>query len=305
MADADDTERNEPPSPASCCDDDEAALFLPKSTVVASCVPLQPYEDLRKIETVRGRCLVLPTTNDKGQTECIPFVVTDNRRVCQVSAVVAAVADNEEQQRNERLCRDLHGRPVLAEFLGTATLVHVVVGSGIAGETYSTDTGVVLTMNALATCAALYGLILIFGPVSGAHFNPIVSALDVALGVRPASILPLYAIAQTAGAIVGAVLANVTYDVEMELSNTERSSGPLWLSEVLGTASLLLIIHGCVRTNNTTRIPSAVAAWVGGGYFTFSSTIFANPAVTVGRMFSDTFAGVRIYKYMPIACLLL
>jgi glycerol uptake facilitator-like aquaporin len=282
-ADADETGRNEPPPSPACCDD-EAAHFLPKSTVGASCLPFQPFEDLRRIETVRGRCLVLPTTNDKGQTECIPFVVTD--RACQVAG---AVADDEEQQRNDNLGL----RPILAEFLGTAILVHVVVGSGIAGETYSTDIGVALS--AFATFAALYGLILIFGPVSGAHFNPIVSAVDVALGLRPASILPLYAIAQTAGAILGAILANVTYDVEIALSETERSGGHLWLSEVLGTASLLLIIHGCLRTNHATSIPFAVAAWVGGGYFTFSSTIFANPAVTVGRMFSNTFAGVRIH----------
>jgi glycerol uptake facilitator-like aquaporin len=264
---------SEPP----CCE------AVPKSTVSDSCVPLQPFEDVNKIETIRGRCVVLPSTNDKGQAECIPFLVASGES-CSVPTPPVDRTD----------CNIDLLRKTVSEFLGTAILVFVVVGSGISGETYSTDVGIALTMNAAATFAALYGLILVLGPVSGAHFNPVVSAVDVAFGFMKPSVLPVYAIAQTAGAILGALMANVTYDVDLELSEKTRRGLHLWISEVLGTATLLLIIHGCLRTNNTANIPFAVAAWVGGGYFTFSSTIFANPAVTIGRMFSNTFAGVRV-----------
>jgi arsenate reductase len=184
----------------------------------------------------------------------------------------------------------------LAEFLGTGLLVAVVVGSGIAAQRLSVDHGLRLLENALATAAALPVLILIFGPVSGGHFNPIVSLADWLLGCRSGTGMRLgevavYAMAQVSGAILGATLANTMFGQGEGWSTHRRSGGHLWLGEVVATAGLLLVILALAR-GDSRQTPWAVGAYVGAAYWFTSSTSFANPAVTVGRMFSDSFAGI-------------
>lgn len=185
-------------------------------------------------------------------------------------------------------------RRLAAEALGTAVLVVAVVGSGIAASRLSHgDVGLQLLENAAATAAALAGLILMFGAVSGAHFNPVVTLLDRLLGTTSTRDTGLYIVAQVAGGGAGSVLANVMFELPpVELSTTTRSSGALWLSEVVATVTLLLLIQGCVRTGRASALPFAVGAWIGGAYWFTSSTSFANPAVTVARTLSDTFAGI-------------
>jgi arsenate reductase len=184
-------------------------------------------------------------------------------------------------------------RRLVAEALGTAFLLIAVVGSGIMAARLSTDVGLQLLENAIATGGALIGLILMFGAVSGAHFNPAVTLIDRLLGSTSSRDAGLYVIAQIAGACVGTIVANVMFDLPaIELSTTERSSGPLWLSEVVATIGLLLVIQGCVRTGRAAAVPFAVGAWITGAYWFTSSTSFANPAVTVARTLSDTFAGI-------------
>lgn len=185
-------------------------------------------------------------------------------------------------------------RRLAAEALGSGLLVVAVVGSGIAASRLSSDdVGLQLLENAAATAAALIGLILMFGSVSGAHLNPVVTLLDRALGTISGRDAGLYVVAQVVGACVGTVVANLMYELPaVELSTTERSSPALWLSEVLATVTLLLLIQGCVRTGRANVIPFAVGAWIGGAYWFTSSTSFANPAVTVARTLSDSFAGI-------------
>lgn len=184
-------------------------------------------------------------------------------------------------------------RRLAAEALGTGLLVMAVIGSGIMASRLSTDTGLQLLENAFATAGALVGLILMFGAVSGAHFNPVVTLLDRLLGTLSTRDAAGYLAAQVVGACLGAVLANAMFDLPLvELSTKERSSPALWLSEVIATVTLLLVIQGCVRTGRGAVVPFAVAAWIGGAYWFTSSTSFANPAVTAGRTLSDTFAGI-------------
>jgi glycerol uptake facilitator-like aquaporin len=185
-------------------------------------------------------------------------------------------------------------RRVVAEAVGTGLLVMAVVGSGIAAQRLSPDdVGLQLLENAFATVGALVGLILMFGAVSGAHFNPVVTLTDRFFGTTSTRDAALYIPAQVVGGCLGAMLANVMYDLPaVDLSTKVRSSGALWLSEVVATVGLLLVIHGCVRTGRARVVPFAVAAWIGGAYWFTSSTSFANPAVTVGRSLSDTFAGI-------------
>ena len=186
-------------------------------------------------------------------------------------------------------------RRLVAEALGTALLVIAVIGSGIMASRLSpNEPGLQLLENAAATAGALVGLILMFGAVSGAHFNPVVTLVDRLLGARTTRDALLYVAAQTAGGFFGTIIANLMFDLPaINMSTHERSSGALWLSEVVATIGLLLVIHGCVRTGRASAVPFAVGAWIGGAYWFTSSTSFANPAVTIARMFSDTFAGIQ------------
>jgi len=184
-------------------------------------------------------------------------------------------------------------RRLAAEALGTALLIIAVVGSGIMATNLSTDVGLQLLENAAATGAALMGLILMFGAVSGAHFNPVVTLTDRFLGTTSTSDTVLYVIAQIFGACCGTVLANLMFSLPaIEVSTHVRSGGGLWLSEVIATVGLLLVIQGCVRTGRASAVPFAVGAWIAGAYWFTSSTSFANPAVTIARIFSNTFAGI-------------
>lgn len=185
-------------------------------------------------------------------------------------------------------------RRLTAEALGSAFLIVAVIGSGIMAATLSPgDVGLQLLENAAATAGALVGLILMFGAVSGAHFNPVVTLVDRSFGLVSSRDTGLYVAAQTVGACLGAVVANVMFELPaIEFSTHERSSPALWLSEVVATVGLLLVINGCVRSGRSNAVPFAVGAWIGGAYFFTSSTSFANPAVTVARTLSDTFAGI-------------
>jgi glycerol uptake facilitator-like aquaporin len=185
-------------------------------------------------------------------------------------------------------------RRLVGEALGTALLIIAVVGSGIMATRLSpADVGLQLLENAAATAGALIGLILTFGAVSGAHFNPVVTLVERILGALTTRDALLYSLAQTAGGCLGAILANVMFSLPtFEWSHKARSSGALWLSEVIATVGLLLVIHGCVRTGRATAVPYAVGLWIGGAYWFTSSTSFANPAVTVARMLSNSFAGI-------------
>jgi glycerol uptake facilitator-like aquaporin len=190
-------------------------------------------------------------------------------------------------------------RRFLAEFVGTALLVTAVVGSGIMATTLSPDdVGLQLLENSVATAFALGALILTFGPVSGAHFNPVVSAADWLLGRRTrtgltATDLGGYILAQAAGAIGGSILANLMFDLAaVDFSGKDRTAGHLWLGEVVATSGLILLIFALARSGRAGVAPAAVGAYIGGAYWFTSSTSFANPAVTVGRAFTDTFAGI-------------
>jgi arsenate reductase len=185
-------------------------------------------------------------------------------------------------------------RRLAAEAFGTGMLIVAVIGSGIMASRLSTgDVGLQLLENAAATAAALVGLILMFGAVSGAHFNPVVTLLDYLLGTTKARDSGLYVVAQVVGACLGAMLVNLMFELPaIDISTKTRSSGALWLSEVVATVTLLLLIQGCVRTGRADVVPFAVGIWIGGAYWFTSSTSFANPAVTIARTLSNTFAGI-------------
>jgi glycerol uptake facilitator-like aquaporin len=188
-------------------------------------------------------------------------------------------------------------RRLLAEFLGSALLAAVVIGSGIAAQELSDDVGLRLLENAAATAAGLFALILIFGPVSGAHFNPVVSLADWFLGrraghgLRPSD-LGAYVVAQVLGAIGGALLANVMFSVGTAISTKDRMTAGHGIGEVVATAGLVALIFALARTGRAALAAPAVGAYIGAAYWFTSSTSFANPAVTIGRVFSDTFAGI-------------
>lgn len=189
--------------------------------------------------------------------------------------------------------RDL-ARRLVAEALGTGLLVMAVIGSGIMAQRLSpNDLGLQLLENAAATTGALIGLILMLGPISGAHFNPVVTLVSRGFGGITSRDTGLYIAAQVVGGCLGAVVANLMFDLPaVELSTDVRSAGYLWFSEVVATLGLLLVIFGLVRTGRSRYVPFAVGVWIGGAYFFTSSTSFANPAVTVARSLSDTFAGI-------------
>jgi glycerol uptake facilitator-like aquaporin len=186
------------------------------------------------------------------------------------------------------------GRQLFAEYLGSALLAAVVIGSGIAAQQLSPgETGLELLENAAATGAGLYTLVLVFGPVSGAHFNPVVSAVAAALGGAGWQRALAYMPAQVVGCVSGAVLANLMFSgPAVSISTRDRASGAHFVSEVVATAGLLLVIFALARTARTATVAAAVGTYIGAAYFFCSSTSFANPAITVGRMFSNTFAGI-------------
>ncbi len=190
--------------------------------------------------------------------------------------------------------RDGVTRRVAAEFLGSALLTAIVVGSGIAAQRLSPgDVGLQLLENAFATALGLAVLILLFAAISGAHFNPVVSLVDGILGGRPWREIFAYIPAQIAGCIGGAMLANLMFAAPaVSWSTTDRLAPAHFLGEVVATAGLILVIFLLAKTPRAGYIPLAVGAYIGSAYFFTSSASFANPAITIGRMFTDSFAGI-------------
>ncbi len=186
-------------------------------------------------------------------------------------------------------------RRLLAEFIGALFLTAVVVGSGIAAQRLSpSDVGLQLFENAAATAVGLFAIILMVGPISGAHLNPVVSFVDAGFGGISWRHAAAYLPAQVAGCISGAILANLMFsDPAVAWSTKHRASGAHWLSEVIATLGLLLVIFSLARTGRGSSAPAAVGAYIGAAYFFTSSTSFANPAITIGRMFTNTFAGIQ------------
>jgi arsenate reductase len=185
-------------------------------------------------------------------------------------------------------------RRLLAELLGSAFLAAVVIGSGIAAQRLSPgETGLELLENAAATAAGLFAIILMFGPVSGGHFNPVVSFVDAAFGGLSWRDAAAYLPVQVAGCIGGAALANLMFALPaVSISTKDRATPAHFLSEIIATLGLMLVIFALARAGRPQATPAAVGAYIGAAYFFTSSTSFANPAIAVGRMFSDTFAGI-------------
>jgi len=185
-------------------------------------------------------------------------------------------------------------RRLLAELLGSAFLAALVIGSGIAAQALSPhDVGLELFENAAATAVGLYAIILMFGPVSGGHFNPVVSLADASFGGMSWADALAYLPAQVAGCVLGALAANGMFaKAAISISTHHRASVAHLLGEVIATSGLILVIFSLMRTHRATQAPAAVGAYIGAAYWFTSSTSFANPAITVGRMFSDTFAGI-------------
>ena len=191
-------------------------------------------------------------------------------------------------------------RALLSEYFGTTVLVATVVGSGIMGTNLSQDAGVALIINTLSTIFALVLLIFVLAPVSGAHFNPVVSLVQLVSKSQKVSETLSYIVAQIAGAISGAVLANIMFSQEaLQVSTRVREGFGLLIGEVIATAGLIALIGILSKRNQGNLIPLAVAGWIGSAYFFTSSTSFANPAVTIGRIFSNTFAGIEPGSVLP------
>lgn len=187
-----------------------------------------------------------------------------------------------------------------AELSGTALLVTVVVGSGIMGTNLSQDDGVALLINAFSTIFALALLIQVLGPISGAQFNPVVSLVQLVTRKQPIGETFVFIAAQVSGAIAGAILANAMFDLPaIQVSANERVSTGTLIGEVIATAGLVAVIGVLSSRDQGRFIPVAVAAWIGSAYFFTSSTSFANPAVTIGRAFTDTFAGISADSVLP------
>ena len=184
-------------------------------------------------------------------------------------------------------------RKSLAEFIGTALLATVVVGSGIMGENLSNDIGIQLLINASATGAALWLLITLFAPISGAHFNPVVTGISLFRREFSIKVAAGFILAQVAGAITGTILANILFEhPAIDISAKSRDGGNLLVSEVLATAGLVFVIYQLSAINKGKKVAVGVAAWIFAAYFFTSSTSFANPAIAIGRTFSDSFAGI-------------
>ena len=193
------------------------------------------------------------------------------------------------------------GRRLLAEYLGSGLLAAIVIGSGIAASQLSPgDVGLELLENALVTGAGLFAIILMFGAVSGAHFNPVVSFVDAAFGGISLRDALAYLPAQVLGCISGAILANVMFSLPaVSISTHHRATGPHLLSEVVATVGLLLVIFALARSERSSITPAAVGAYITAAYFFCSSTSFANPAITIGRIFSNSFAGIAPSSVLP------
>jgi len=191
-------------------------------------------------------------------------------------------------------------RKLVSEFVGTMLLVCVVVGSGIMGTNLSHDSGLALVINTLSTIFALALLILTIGPISGAHFNPAVSLVQMFnRSLKPGETIA-FILAQTCGAILGAILANLMFDQSaIQISQHARVTSGTLIGEVIATAGLIAVIGILSQRDQGKLIPIAVPAWIGSAYFFTSSTSFANPAVTIGRIFSDTFAGIAPASVLP------
>jgi len=185
-------------------------------------------------------------------------------------------------------------RRLLAELLGSAFLAATVIGPGIAAQRLSPGaTGLELLENAAATAAGLFSIILMFGPVSGGHFNPVVSFVDAAFGGLSWRDATAYLPVQVAGCIGGAVVANLMFALPaVSISTKHRATPAHFLSEIVATLGLIVVIFALARSGRARSAPAAVGAYIGAAYFFTSSTSFANPAITIGRMFSDTFAGI-------------
>ena len=185
-------------------------------------------------------------------------------------------------------------RRLFAELLGSAFLAAIVIGSGIAAQQLSPgNIGLELFENAAATAAGLFAIILMFGPVSGGHFNPVVSLVDASFGGLSWRDALAYIPAQITGCVLGAIVTNAMFALSLvSISTKHRASGAHFLSEIIATLGLMLVIFSLARTRRAATAPAAVGAYIGAAYFFTSSASFANPAITIGRMFSNTFAGI-------------
>jgi glycerol uptake facilitator-like aquaporin len=183
---------------------------------------------------------------------------------------------------------------MLAEAIGTLLLALAVVGSGIAAQNMAAgNPGEELGINAAATALALFAIILVFAPLSGAHLNPVISLVDAAIGRKPWLDVAAYIPAQVIGCIAGTMLSNILFAKQaLVISSTERLTGPHLVAEVVATAGLVLVVFALIRNGNERWVAAAVGAYIGAAYFFTSSTSFANPAITIGRMFTDSFSGI-------------
>jgi glycerol uptake facilitator-like aquaporin len=196
--------------------------------------------------------------------------------------------------------REVNLRRTIAEIFGTATLLLVVIGSGVMATNLSKDVGVQLTINSAATGLILYILITLLGPISGAHFNPVVTAIQLYKKNMTASLAAAYLVAQLVGAVIGVALANFIFNLPIiEISQKDRTGAELFVSEILATAGLVFIIFTAIAQKSEAKIPVLVGAYISAAYFFTSSTSFANPAVTVARTLSDTFAGIAPSSVAP------
>ena len=191
-------------------------------------------------------------------------------------------------------------RASLGELFGTATLLLVVIGSGVMATNISNDIGVQLTINSAATGLILYILITLIGPISGAHFNPVVTAIQLSKKVISAPVAAAYLAAQLMGAVIGVALANFIFNLPLiEISQKDRTGVELFVSEILATAGLVFIIFSAIAQKLDSKIPVLVGAYISAAYFFTSSTSFANPVVTVARTLSDSFAGIAPASVLP------
>ena len=191
-------------------------------------------------------------------------------------------------------------RRILAEVIGTATLLLVVIGSGVMATNLSKDVGVQLTINSAATGLILYILITLLGPISGAHFNPVVTVIQSFKKNITPSLASAYLAAQLVGAVIGVALANFIFRLPIiEISQKDRTGTDLFVSEILATAGLVFVIFTAIAQKSEAKIPVLVGAYISAAYFFTSSTSFANPVVTVARTLSDSFAGIAPASVLP------